>query len=141
MPAKTFKSKLDRWLLLVLATGVVAELGALVALATQVADPVLVTVLILASLLIAALVAWIILGIRYVVDREWLRIVAGPFRWRIRLTDIVAVEASRSPLSSPAASLDRLRIRYGKRRRILVSPADREGFLRAIGRPLRAPGK
>ena len=139
MPAKTFKSKLDRWLLTVFAAGVAAELGVLVALATQVADPVLVTVLILASLLLAALVAWIILGIRYVVDREWLRVVAGPFRWRIRLADIVAVEPSRSPLSSPAASLGRLRIRYGKGRRILVSPADRDGFLRAIGRPLQAP--
>lgn len=138
MAARVFKSKIDRWLVILLTAGIVAELGVVVALATQIGQPLLVTALIMASLLVAAFVAWIIIGIRYTVDSDCLRIQAGPFRWRISLEDIVSVERSVSPLSSPAGSLDRLLIRYGKNRRILVSPADRRGFLRAIGRDLEA---
>lgn len=134
MAARIFKSRIDRWLIILLAAGIVAELGVVVALATQIRAPLLVTALILASMLLAALVAWVVIGIRYTVDRDCLRVAAGPFRWGIPLAEIVSVERSASPLASPAGSLDRLLIRYGRNRRILMSPADRRGFLRAIGR-------
>jgi hypothetical protein len=39
---------------------------------------------------------------------------------------------SRSPFSSPALSLDRLQIDYGAGKSILISPADKEGFIEAI---------
>jgi Bacterial PH domain/Sodium:solute symporter family len=42
---------------------------------------------------------------------------------------------TRNPLSSPALSLDRLCIHYkvgGKRRMVMISPADKESFLRVI---------
>jgi len=48
------------------------------------------------------------------------------------LTEIHSVESSKSVLSSPALSSDRLEIFYGKGKRILISPADREGFIAAI---------
>jgi hypothetical protein len=57
----------------------------------------------------------------------------------VPIDSIEKVEATRSPLSSPALSLDRLRINYGKRR-IMVSPSDRAGFLRAIGQDPRDVG-
>jgi hypothetical protein len=141
MAARIFRSKTDRWLIIVLAAGIVAELGVIVALAARIREPLMVTALVTASMLLAAFVAWIVIGIRYTVDKETLRIAAGPFRWRIPLEQIVSVERSASPLSSPAGSLDRLLIRYGRNRRIMVSPADRRGFLRAIGRELEAPPK
>jgi hypothetical protein len=68
-----------------------------------------------------------------------LRVACGPFRWKVPIDSIEKVEATRSPLSSPALSLDRLRINYGKRR-IMVSPSDRAGFLRAIGQDPRDVG-
>jgi hypothetical protein len=61
----------------------------------------------------------------------------GPFRWRIPLAAIVSVTPTRNPLSSPACSLDRLRITHrGPRgeRGLLVSPASKTGFLDALAR-------
>jgi hypothetical protein len=46
------------------------------------------------------------------------------------------VEETRNPLSSPALSLDRLKITYGNGKRIMISPADKIGFLKAIGQEL-----
>ena len=100
------------------------------------------TWIILASIAVAGLIIWIMLGTWYFVDREVLKVVCGPIRWRIPLDEITSVERTRSPLSSPALSLDRLLIRYGKRRRIMVSPDDKDGFLAAIGQsPSDAPGQ
>ena len=67
-----------------------------------------------------------------------LRIVAGPFRWKILLDEITSVEETRNPLSSPALSLDRLKICYGNGRHIMISPADTAGFLKAIGQEIVA---
>ena len=61
---------------------------------------------------------------------------SGPMRWRIPVQDIRRIEASRSWLSSPALSLDRLRIHHcratGRMRQVLVSPRDRQGFVQAL---------
>ena len=48
------------------------------------------------------------------------------------VADIIDVTETRNPLSSPALSLDRLRIRYGADKHIMVSPDDKTGFLDAI---------
>lgn len=68
----------------------------------------------------------------YVIAGDTLRIVSGPFKWNIPVADIVGVTPSRNPLSSPALSMDRLKISYGKRKFVLVSPEDKAGFIRAV---------
>jgi len=84
------------------------------------------------EVLIVALIAWTYRGTRYLVtDREVIAR-SGPFRWRIEIAGIESIRPSRSPLSSPAMSLDRLEIRYAGGRRLLISPEDREGFLEAV---------
>ena len=57
---------------------------------------------------------------------------SGPFRWRVPLREITSVRPSRDLLSSPALSLDRLRIDYAKRSFILISPRERDEFLRDL---------
>jgi hypothetical protein len=99
-------------------------------------DPVETTAIILLCLLVIMLFVWVMVGTVYKVDRGILKIASGPFRWKVPLDQIHSVEATKSPLSSPALSMDRIRIRYGKNRRIMVSPADKAGFLKAIGREL-----
>ena len=79
------------------------------------------------------LVSWVLFGTYYVVDAGELRIWSGPFRWRIPLRDINEVSSTRAPWSSPALSLDRLRIDYGDGNWILVSPVRRNEFIRRIG--------
>ena len=133
MAPKRFKSKIDRWLLFLLVAVMVFEIVVMSIAATQAADPLEATFLIMAALAIVALLGSMLLRTHYTVDGGTLRIACGPFRWTVPIDAIEAVEPTRSPLSSPALSLDRLRIRYGKRR-IMVSPADKAGFLKAIGR-------
>lgn len=75
---------------------------------------------------------WVLVSTRYVLSRDRLDVHCGPFRWRIALRDITRVEPSRSTLSGPALSLDRLRIDYGGARSIVISPRERETFVRVL---------
>ena len=52
--------------------------------------------------------------------------------WNGGEIEIQDITPSRNILSAPALSLDRLKIRFGKRAFILVSPEDKDGFLRAV---------
>ena len=76
-----------------------------------------------------------LLNTRYIVSADELLVVSGPIRWQIALADIDAVLPTRSVLSSPALSLDRLEISYSGGRKLLVSPKDKAGFLLALGFP------
>ena len=139
MTPKRFKSKIDRWLLYLLVAVMVFEVVVMSIAATQVNTPREATVMILAALALVALIGSMLIGTHYTVEGNTLRVACGPFRWKVPIDSIQSVEATRSPLSSPALSLDRLRIHYGKRR-IMVSPSDRAGFLRAIGQDPRDVG-
>ncbi len=136
MAAKRFKSKIDRWIFVLLVVVIIIEAWAIGTAAMQAGDPIATTVTILVGIAVVALLVWLLVGTHYTVDRGTLRIVSGPFRWKVPVDQITSVEATNSLLSSPALSLDRLRIRYGKRRRIMISPADKAGFLEAIGHEL-----
>jgi hypothetical protein len=75
-------------------------------------------------------------GTHYTLDADVLVIRASFFRWRVPVAQIDAIEPTRNPLSSPACSLDRLLLSYGKKH-IMISPLDQAGFLRALAQ--RAP--
>jgi len=133
---KQFKSKIDRWLLVILLISIAFDLAVIGVLIFVIPEPLVLTLTILALLGAAALIASILLRTHYTVGRDTLRIVSGPFWYRVPLGEIHSVKRTRNPQSSPALSLDRLTISYGKNRRVMVSPADRRGFLRAIGHEL-----
>ena len=124
--------------MVLLVVVIITQIWAISTAATQAGDPLVTTGIILVGIAVVALMLWLIIGTHYTVDRGTLRIVSGPFRWKVAIDQISSVEATKSPLSSPALSLDRLRVRYGKNRRILISPADRVGFLEAIGHELKS---
>ena len=134
MTQKRFVSKVDGWLPGVFVAVVLIQIVALAAAMAESGERVGILVGVAVLLLTVALFTWLLRGTFYEVSNDTLRLVCGPFRQRIPISDIQAIEPSRSALSSPALSLDRLRIRYGKNRRVLVSPADKRGFVRALGR-------
>ena len=136
MAAKKFRSKVDRWVLALILIVMVVQVVAVTAAVTEAGEPGMITSLILVMFGVVALMIWLLLGTHYTVDRGLIRIVSGPFRWKVPIDEITSVTATRNPLSSPALSMDRLSIRYGKRRRIMISPADKAGFLKAIGHDL-----
>ncbi len=136
MAARRFKSKVDNWILILMIVAIVVQVVAVGAAALRANDPLAMTLMLLLIIAVTGLMVWLLIGTHYTVDRGVIRVVSGPFRWKVPVDEITSVQSTRSPLSSPALSLDRIRIRYGKRRRIMISPADRDGFLRAIGRDL-----
>jgi len=105
--ALVFPSKVDTWLVVVLAAAI---------------------------LIGAALPAWLLMATHYTLEDTELRVRSGPFRWSVPIREITAITPTRNPLSSPALSLDRLRIDYGRGRSLMISPADKDGFLRELER-------
>ena len=132
-----FSSKIDLWLWAVL----VFTLGACaVAVGTASARGLALSMvpMLVVCVFTLGLPAWIVLGTRYEFAERDLLIRSGPFRWRVPLEQIRAITPSRSVLSAPALSLDRLRITYGRTGSILISPRDKLQFLLELQR--RCPG-
>jgi Bacterial PH domain len=126
----TFRSKVDTWLLLVvLASAFTALAGASLALRSGAGwFPTL-----LIALIGSALPIWILVSTKYTVSQAHVLIQSGPFRWCIAVPSITRIASTRSPVSSPALSLDRLRIEYdGGKKALMVSPLEREQFVQAV---------
>jgi len=77
-------------------------------------------------------IGWIWFGTGYEILENEIKIRCGPFRQRIPLHEIREIKRTRSPLSAPACSLDRMEIKYGKSKRVMISPADKENFIKTI---------
>jgi len=126
---------MDAWIVVLIVAITVVVLIALIPALMQTRGAELWIVLPL-MLLAAILPIWLLVSTRYVVEKELLTIKSGPFRWKIRLDEIESLKATRSPLSSPALSLDRVLIRYRNGRRVMVSPEDKQKFAAALGQQL-----
>ena len=62
-----------------------------------------------------------------------MKIRCGFVSWNIPRKDIHSIKPSRSLLSGPALSMDRLKISYAGKGTILISPREKDAFLRALG--------
>lgn len=123
-----YPSKVDLWLAVVLvlamALAIVSAFGAVTD-----KDPTAIWLMALVLVPAVLLPAWVLLGTNYVLDQGLLRIRCGPFRWTVPIAEIQTIEPTRSPISSPALSLDRLRISYSTNKSILISPRDARQFI------------
>ena len=131
--ASIHASKVDAWLVVVTALTSAASAAAAVVMIREGGVPAVVMVPV-TLLLGAGLPLWILLGTRYELTPGRLLIRCGPFRWTVPLKEIRAVEPTRNPLSSPALSLDRLRIDYGRGSSVMISPRDQARFLADLER-------
>lgn len=130
---KVYRSKRDTWLVVVLWAGsLMSMFGSVAYFGGDAPLPQRLAVLGL-SVFLVGFVLSLLYGISYVIDEDELLVGAGPFRQRIPLASIDSVRPSRNPLSSPAASLDRLSIRWNDdRKRVLISPADKTEFMNTL---------
>ena len=121
-----FRSKVDWWLGLVLLAAPVVSLVA--GLSAPESERVAAYG---GTLVLAAVYLGLVFPMRYGISDGELVVRHGLVRQRIKLADITAVTPTRSPLSSPALSLDRLRITFGKGffKSVMISPADKRQFL------------
>ncbi|MES2926093.1 MAG: hypothetical protein A3E23_18540 [Burkholderiales bacterium RIFCSPHIGHO2_12_FULL_65_48] len=132
-----FPSRVDSWLV---AIGPLAALTAATAVAglagpfvlNSGGTPPMLALLAVIVALTLLLPLWLVLDTNYTLTADDLLIRSGPFRWRIVLGDVREVSPSHSWISSPALSLDRLSIRYGADRSILVSPREKQRFIDAL---------
>ncbi|WP_175989366.1 PH domain-containing protein [Bacillus sp. Marseille-Q1617] len=81
---------------------------------------------------VMVLILWLIAGTYYEINGEVLKVAAGPIRYTIHIHTISAIKASNNPLSSPALSLDRLKITYNHGNTVLISPKDKQEFINEI---------
>lgn len=131
-----FRSAIDWWFYAVIVvSGIVVAVAVFPLLKSGQTGQVVVAGVM--ALIAVGLPVWLLLSTYYRVEAGSLEVRSGPFRWTIALSEIEQVRGSRSVLSSPALSLNRLEVRYGRGASILLSPRDRQGFLNAIGHPLR----
>jgi hypothetical protein len=131
---KVYRSKVDWWLGLVIGVVAIVILYSSVALLINPPPDGLPNIWIaLGMFLMAAFIAWILCSVYYTLTATDLLVRAGFFRWRIPLDQIVEVYPTHNPLSSPALSLDRLRVNYkrpsGRTWWVMISPKNREPFL------------
>jgi len=125
-----FRSAVDWWYYLVIVAAMAIVLFAVIPpMRSGELSIILAAITIIVSL---GLPVWLLISTNYQIDTKSLRIRSGPFSWTIALDEIQSIAPSKSVLSSPALSLDRLEIQYGPGKRILVSPADHEAFIEAV---------
>lgn len=126
-----FRSKTDGWLWCVFIALIGVSLYAVINeyINEQAELGVIGSVLIISIGLV--LPVWVLTGTYYVLTDEWLLIRSGPFRWRIRVSDIRDVQPTRTLISSPALSMDRLMVIHRKGV-VVISPADKRAFIEAV---------
>ena len=126
-----YRSKID---VTVVAPLVVAGFGAL-ALCVVVGESALLANWFIVApvlLLLVGFPVWIFTSTQYTFTSNELAIRCGPFAWKIPFRDITVVERTNSRRSGPALSMDRLRVAYGLGKSILISPHNKEAFLREL---------
>ncbi len=133
MTPKRFPSKIDAWLVVLLVIAIGGVIAGFIGVALENEEPVATVVVGAVMLLMVLLIVSLLFRTYYSVEGDTLRVVSGPFRWRVPIAEIESLEPTRNPLSSPALSLDRLRIRYSGGKAIMVSPADKQRFAKALG--------
>jgi hypothetical protein len=127
---EVYRSKIDLWLAVVLV-GVPAVAACLIVLRppSDVSDFWL--GLAVCALMLAFSV-WLLTSTRYTIDQDTLHVRSGPVSCTIALKDIRKISPTRAMSSAPALSLDRLHIIYGTWQDCVISPKDKEGFLRSL---------
>jgi hypothetical protein len=130
-----YPSKIDWWLVPVLGLPPVVAIAACVNAAMSGSTTGLL-VGIAAFLLVGCIYFGLVFPMRYGLDDEHLIVRFGIFRRRIPLAEIREVEPTFNPLSSPALSLDRLRVRFGPGlfQSVMISPTNRNLFLDELAR-------
>lgn len=123
---RVYPSKVDWWIALVLAGSVLFSLALGVYLLDK--DRTGAVIALAVGLLTGVLILLLTVPCQYTLAEDHLLVQAGLIRYKVMFRDIRAVARSSNPLSAPALSLQRVKITLAKGF-LLVSPADRDGFI------------
>lgn len=128
---KVYRSKINLWLLVIIVgAGIGFVIGAMVTVVGALATvPPLACVGILPLFAGIGMPLYFLTSVKYTLSDDRLIVKGSIFSWRIELPQIYRIYPTNNPISSPALSLDRLRIEYGNGKYVMISPDDKEGFL------------
>jgi hypothetical protein len=133
--SRYYPSKIDWWIYASMTLAIIAIVGSGITVwivepeEAATALPIVVT----AGIAAIGLPVILLRGTGYTLEPTRLLITSGPMKWVVPLADIHSIAPTRKPLSSPALSLDRLLIVYGRDyKQIMISPDDKAGFLREL---------
>lgn len=87
---------------------------------------------ILLSIVMVSFLLWLWFGTGYKVENGLLTIRFGPFKSKVKIADIRKLRVTKTPLSAPALSISRIEITYGAYGMTIVSPKDRELFIKTL---------
>ena len=130
--ATVYRSKIDTWIVVVIILGMLASMGGAVTSLSVAPASVAWPIALLVVAIGAGLPTWLLTTTYYRIDGDTLFVSSGPVRLRIPIREIVSITPTNNPLSSPALSLDRLRIEYGRGKSVMISPRDKEKFIRSL---------
>jgi len=125
-----YHSRIDAWLLLLYA--LIVALPLLLDILITPGPVPLRPSSVLVSGLTLGLACYFCFPCYYELEQDGLLIRCGRREQRIAYRDIVALAYSRNIAAAPALSMRRVLIRHGRWSGQLVSPKDREGFMRAL---------
>ncbi|MFD1928931.1 PH domain-containing protein [Sporosarcina siberiensis] len=81
---------------------------------------------------IVTLLLWIWFGTGYKIEGEFLKVRYGPFKSKINIKEIKTIRRTKSPLTAPALSVDRLEIRFSKYDVINISPKSESELIHSL---------
>src|SRR5690606_37408700 len=122
-----YRSKIDVWLIPILAIAIVVSLLAAVTVLSG-HSPAAWAIAAFTAIVGAGLPLWLLFSTHYTLGHGQLIVRCGPLKWRIPVAEITSIIPTSNPRSSPALSLDRLRIEYGRGKSLMISPRDKEQF-------------
>ncbi len=133
---KEFASKVDSWLIVLLAIAALYPIGiGVFVLITDHKHGMAGFLATLGSSVIITLIVWLLaVPVRYTVADGQVKVRAGKLiRVNVAIKDIVEVSPSRNMISSPALSMDRLAIKVNKsgnaKLAVLISPEEKSEFM------------
>ena len=121
---KIYKSKVDIWLVAI----IFVPLGFAVYHAFQEKDWIPFGGL----LIVILLILYACIGIKYIIENDMLSVKIGFFpTGKVKISEIIRIEKSYSPLSAPALSIQRLEI-ITHEKSLLISPENRKEFINEL---------
>ncbi len=127
-----YKSKIDWWVGAILGGPVLLLVGILIHSGINFSGKdILVLVLVsLPTIFSFWLVGSVFFGTYYLISDGVLTVRCGVLmNTKIKISEITSILPTKTKLSSPALSTDRLEIRYGKYGKVVISPENKESFI------------
>lgn len=131
MNSQVFRSRIDPLFAVLLFVPILGVCGLVLQKTLRSGQPVSVTALVTIALSLG-FVVWIFAATSYRFTESQLLVQSGPFRTRVPVEKIRRVTRTRTVVSAPALSLQRLEITYDKGSTVVISPKDEAGFLAVL---------